>query len=160
MTIAKLGHQLRDCLRRCAVFARLARRWRAPVADTVSARRANRSRCCRTKRDFWRRKIGVVKGLREDHVIVAILHGDRAGVVGIDGEFPDLKRLLRHAYYRGVGSELDFVEKPVGAAFVGDVLRAVCEKDVSGTQRVTIPACSTRATPRESERDRRSGEFG
>ncbi len=72
------------------------------------------------KRDFWRRKIGVVKGLREDHVIVAVLYGDRAGVVGVDGEFPDLKGLFGHPYLGALGKS-DFVEKPVGAALIGDV---------------------------------------
>lgn len=91
------------------------------------------------KRDFWRREIGVVKGLRKDHVVVAVLNGAHAGAVGVDGEFPDLKRLTRHALFEAL-CERDFVEKPVRTAFVGDMFGTVCEQNVPAESMAVPPS--------------------
>ena len=72
------------------------------------------------QRDFIQREIRVLDLLREDDVAVAVVAGQRGCTVGADGELPDLKFLGGDALVVGL-NDRDLIEKPVGAALVGDV---------------------------------------
>jgi hypothetical protein len=81
------------------------------------------------QRDFIQREIGVLDLLGEHDIGVAIVARKRGGSVGTHGEFPDLKFLGGDSLVVGL-DDRDFVEKPIRATVLGDVLRAVGVENV------------------------------
>ncbi len=63
--------------------------------------------------------------------------GERRGVIGIHGEFPELKLLGRKELVETL-RESDFIDQPIGAGCLGDIFHTVGVKDVAH-HRVTIP---------------------
>lgn len=76
------------------------------------------------ERDRVERKIRELDALRIDDIAVAVIAGEARGTVGIDRQFPDLERFANDRLLVKL-RDRDGVEKPVGAAFIGDVFRAV-----------------------------------
>jgi len=80
--------------------------------------------------DFIQRKIGVLDVLGEHDVAVTIVARQRSGSVGMHGELPDLKFLGGNSPVVGL-NDCDFVQKPIRAAVLGNVLRAVGVKNIA-----------------------------
>ena len=87
--------------------------------------------------DFIQRKIRVLDLLGEYDLAIAIVARKRSGSVGTYGEFPDLKFLGGNRLVVGL-NDRDFVEKPIRAAVLGNVLRAVGVENVA-VDSVPIP---------------------
>ena len=68
--------------------------------------------------------------LRVDDLVVAVVAGQRRRPVGTNGELPDLELFGGEASRKGWQMAI-VIEQPIGAAFVGDVFRAVGKQDVA-----------------------------
>jgi len=75
-------------------------------------------------------EIGVRDLFGKDHVAVTVVTGESSGVVGLNGQRPELERLVGYGLVMRLG-EGDFVEKPVGAGVFGEVLRAFGVEDAA-----------------------------
>ena len=81
--------------------------------------------------DFLEREIRERNPLRANDVAVAVLASEDAGVlVEIDSKFPELEFLRRNGFFIALGQG-DFVEKPISAAGIRDIFRAVSEEDAA-----------------------------
>jgi hypothetical protein len=79
--------------------------------------------------DFLKREVGVVEPLFEHDMPVAVVASERRGLVGIDGQFPELKFLDGHSLVVAL-REGDLVEQPISATSIGHMLRPVRVKNV------------------------------
>jgi hypothetical protein len=82
------------------------------------------------QRDFIQRKIGVLDLVGRRDIAVAIVARKRGGLVGMYGEFPDLKFLGGNSLVVGL-NDRDFVQKPIRAVVLGNVPRAVGGENVA-----------------------------
>ena len=82
------------------------------------------------QRNFIQWKIGMLDLLGEHDIAVAIVARKRGGLVGTYGEFPDLKFLGGNSLVVGL-NDRDFIQKPIRAAVLGNVLRAVGVENVA-----------------------------
>jgi hypothetical protein len=76
---------------------------------------------------------------------VAVLTGQGGRVVGIDGEFPHLKRFAGDTLVKALGKG-DFIEQPIGSAVIGNMLGAVCIQHIAH-QAVPVPMLAAGELP-------------
>src|SRR5207244_12542687 len=98
----------------------------AGLVGSVFARQVNHV-VGEIQRDLVKREIGEFDFLGVDDVAVAVVAGERCGVVGPDSELPDLALFGGNALVVRL-DDGDFIKQPVGAGGVGNVLRAVGEQ--------------------------------
>ena len=89
------------------------------------------------QRDSIQRKIGALDLFGEHDVAVAVIARKRSASVGAYGELPDLKFLGGNSLVVGL-NDRDFVQKPIRAAVLGNVLRAIGVENVA-VDSVPIP---------------------
>jgi hypothetical protein len=80
--------------------------------------------------DFVQRKIRALDLLGTHDVAVAIIAGERSGSVGAYGQLPDLEFLGGDSLVVEL-NDRDFVQEPICATVLCDVLHAVCVEDVT-----------------------------
>ena len=94
------------------------------------------------ERDFIERKICELDVLGIDDVVIAIVANERRCPILAHGEFPDLEFFGGNALLMQL-ADRDGIQKPIGSAFVGQVLCTVCIGDVS-VETVPIPVVAAR----------------
>jgi hypothetical protein len=89
------------------------------------------------ERDLVVREIGVFDFLAKNDIVIAVIASERGGPVRTHGELPYLEFLGGDALVVRL-NDRDFIEQPIGAAGLSDVLCAVGVKDLA-VDRVPVP---------------------
>lgn len=90
------------------------------------------------ERNAVQRKVRVLELLGVDNIVVAILAGQHASMIGAYRELPDLELLSFEARVVRL-NDRDLVEEPVGPSLIGDEFGAVGEEHRAGDA-VAMPA--------------------
>ena len=86
--------------------------------------------------DLVQREVGEFDLLGEHHAVITVVTGEGCGLVGRNGQAPNLEFFGGDGRLRLV--EGDFVDQPVSSAMLSDILRALGIEDIAG-QAVTEP---------------------
>jgi hypothetical protein len=118
-----------------------------PAGDAGGARRSVLTRqqdrvVGEVKGDALRRKVGVFDLLGVDHVVVAVVASENAGMVGVHRELPDLEFFGGNTLVVRL-NDRDFIEEPLGAGLVSHEFRAIGEKNLA-VDPVAIPLFAAR----------------